>query len=132
MSIGSIVSSLGAGSGIDMAKLASDLAEAQFALRNDRLTQQSEQLEKQISAASSLKNSLSLLASALGDRVRTGDLSSQPSVANGGVASATSPSGTVGSGSYSLEVLTLAKAQTLASPAFGASTDTVGAGKLTI
>lgn len=132
MSIGSIVSSLGAGSGIDMTKLASDLAEAQFALRNDRLAEQSELLEKQISTAASLKNMLSQLSSALGERVRTGDLSSQPSVANGGVASASSPAGTTGSGTYSLEVLTLAKAQTLASPAYGASTDTVGAGTLTI
>src|SRR6478735_1731081 len=131
-SIGSIVTALGGGSGIDMSKLASDLAEAQFALRNDRLTEQTTQLDKQISTASSLKNMLSQLSSALGERVRTGDLSSQPSVANGGVASASSPSGTVGSGSYSLEVLTLAKAQTLASPAYGASTATVGAGKLTI
>jgi flagellar hook-associated protein 2 len=130
--IGSIVSSLGAGSGIDMSKLASDLAEAQFALRTDRLTTQSEQLERQISTASSIKNQLSLLASALGERVRTGDLSSQPSVANATVASASSPSGTVGSGTYSLEVLTLAKAQTLAGPAYPASTATMGAGQLTI
>lgn len=131
-SIGSIVTALGGGSGIDMTKLANDLAEAQFALRNDRLTKQSEQLEKQISAASSLKNMLSQLSSALGERVRTGDLSSRPSVANGGVASASSPAGTVGSGTFSLEVLALAKAQTLVSPAYGASTDTVGAGQLTI
>ena len=101
-SIGSIVTSLGGGSGIDMVKLASDLAAAQFALRNDRLTAQNEQLGQQISTASSIKNSLSLLATALGDRVRTGDLSSRPTVANGGVASASSPSGTPGSGAYLL------------------------------
>lgn len=131
-SIGSIVTSLGAGSGIDMVKLASDLAVAQFALRNDRLTAQNEQLQQQISTAASLKNSLSLLASALGDRVRAGDLSSRPSVANGTVASATSPMGSIGSGTYSLEVFSLAKAQTLASPAFAASTTAVGAGTLTL
>lgn len=131
-SIGSIVTSLGAGSGIDMSKLASDLAEAQFALRSQRLTAQSEQLERQISTASTIKNALSLLASSLGDRVRTGDLSSQPKIANATVASASSPAGTVGSGTYSLEVLTLAKAQTLASPAYPASTSTVGAGTLTL
>jgi flagellar hook-associated protein 2 len=131
-SIGSIVTALGGGSGIDMSKLATDLAEAQFALRNDRLTAQSEQLEKQISSASTLKNMISQLSSALGDRVRTGDLSSQPSVANSSVASASSPSGTVGSGAYSLEVLSLAKAQTLTGPAYAASTATVGAGTLTL
>jgi len=131
-SIGSLVTALGAGSGIDMTKLANDLAEAQFALRSDRLTAQSEQLEKQISTASSLKNMLSQLSLALGDRVRTGDLSSQPRVSNSAVANATSPTGTVGSGTYSLEVFTLAKAQTLASPPYAASTSTVGAGTLTL
>src|SRR5690606_9828654 len=129
--IGSIVSALGGGSGVDMVQLANDLAVAQFALRNDRLTSQSEQLDRQISAASSIKNSLSLLASALGDRVRTGDLSSRPSVANGSVATASSPIGTSGSGTYSLEVLALAKSQTLASPAFADSAAVVGAGTLT-
>lgn len=129
--IGSIVSALGGGSGVDMVQLANDLAVAQFALRNDRLTSQSEQLDRQISAASSIKNSLSLLASALGDRVRTGDLSSRPSVANASVATASSPVGTSGSGTYSLEVLSLAKAQTLASPAYADSATVVGAGTLT-
>lgn len=131
-SIGSIVTTLGAGSGIDMSKLANDLAEAQFALRSDRLTQQSEQLDRQISTASALKNQLSMLTSALGERVRTGDLSSRPSVANGSVASASSPMGTIGSGNYSLEVLALAKAQTLVGPAYTAATSTVGAGTLTL
>jgi flagellar hook-associated protein 2 len=131
-SIGSIVTSLGGGSGIDMVQLASDLAAAQFALRNDRLAAQNEQLGQQISTASSIKNSLSLLASALGERVRMGDLSSQPSVANAAVAAASSPMGTLGSGSYSLEVLALATAQTLAGPAYAAATDVVGAGTLTL
>jgi len=130
--IGSIVSALGGGSGVDMVKLANDLAAAQFALRNDRLTEQSEKLDRQVSAASSIKNMLSMLASALGDRVRTGDLSSQPSVANGTVAAASSPVGTTGSGTYSLEIFTLAKSQTLASPAFAAGSTVVGAGTLTL
>src|SRR5690606_20244659 len=130
-SIGSIVTALGGGSGVDMVKLASDLAAAQFALRNDRLVTQGEQLERQISAASSIKNSLSILASALGDRVRTGDLSARPSVVNSSVATASSPVGTSGSGTYSLEVFSLAKSQTLASPAFADSAAVVGAGTLT-
>src|SRR5690606_347808 len=129
--IGSIVSALGSGSGVDMVQLANDLAAAQFALRNDRLTAQSEQLDRQISLASSIKNSLSMLASALGDRVRTGDLSSRPSVANASVASASSPVGTAGKGTSSLEVLSLAKSQTLASSAFASSSRVVGGGTLT-
>jgi flagellar hook-associated protein 2 len=128
----SIVTSLGGGSGIDMGALASDLATAQFQLRAERLAAKTETLGQQISAASSLKNSLSLLASALGDRVRAGDLAVTPQVANPSVATASSPAGTAGTGTYSLEVLALASAQTLASSAFAASTTVVGAGSLTI
>lgn len=127
----SIIAGLGAGSGIDMVKLASDLADAQFALRNDRLSTRSEELERQISAASSLKNTLAMLASALGDRVRAGDLAVKPQIGNSAVATATSPPGTTGSGSYSLEVLALARGQTLAGPAMADPGAVVGAGSLT-
>ena len=128
----SIVTTLGGGSGIDMSALATNLANAQFQLRSQRLTDKSSVLEKQISAASSLKNTLSTFASALGDRVRTGDLAVKATVANSAVATASSPSGMAGSGTYSLEVTALAKGQTLAAPALAAGTTTVGAGTLTL
>jgi flagellar hook-associated protein 2 len=131
-SVSSIVAALGGGSGIDMTALANNLATAQFQLRNNRLVAQSDKLEKQISAASSLKNSLSILASAMGDRVRSGDLAVKPQIANSSVAVATSPMGTTGTGSYTLEVTSLATTQTLTSGAFADSTSTVvGAGSLT-
>jgi flagellar hook-associated protein 2 len=128
----SIISALGAGSGVDMTALAKNLADAQFAGRTQRLTSKSETLEQKISLASSLKNSLSLLASALGDRVRAGDLSVTPQLTNPSVATATTPPGTAQSGTYSLEVLALAKSQTLTTSAFEAATTPVGAGSLTI
>lgn len=128
----SIVTALGAGSGIDMAALAADLATAQFQARSERLVARSEVLERQISAASTIKSTLSLLASALGDRVRTGDLSPQPSVASPAVASVSSPAGTTGTGSYTLEVLALATRQTLAGPALASADSAAGAGTLTI
>ena len=129
---GSIISALGAGSGIDMQALATNLANAQFALRSERLTQRSEVLGRQISSASSLKNMLSTLAGSLGDRVRQGDLSSQPKVGNGSVASASSPVGTSGRGSYTLEVTQLAAGQALSGPAMASASDPVGAGTLTL
>ncbi len=128
----SIVSALGGGSGIDMVALASNLATAQFEGRTIRLTTRAETLDRQISAAASLKSKLLELASALGDRVRNGDLSPQPSVANSAVASASIVPGAAPSGSFSLEVLNLAAAQTLASGGFAASTTPVGAGTLTL
>lgn len=126
-----IVSALGGGSGIDMAALAKGLAEAQFSGRIDRLTNQSDTLDRQISAASTLKSQILQLASSIGDRVRGGDLSTQPSIANAAVATVSRGTASA-SGSYTLEVTDLAKAQTLTSPAFAAGTSAVGAGTLTL
>lgn len=128
----SLVTALGGGSGIDMAALAANLATAQFASRTDRLTARSELIDRQISAASTIKSQLLQLTSALGERMRTGDLSPQPQVANTAVASASLVSGATPTGSYALEVLALASSQTLTSPALAASSTVVGSGTLTL
>ncbi len=128
----SLITSLGAGSGIDFAALATNLAAAQFAPRADRLTARSELIDRQISAASDIKSQLLQLSSAIGERMRTGDLSPQPQIANSAVASASLVPGMSPSGSYSLEVLALAKAQALVGPAYPASTSSVGSGSLTL
>lgn len=128
----SLITSLGAGSGVDMAALATDLAAAQFAGRIDRLTAKSETLDRQISAASNLKSMLFNLSTSLGDRVRVGDLSPQPQLANSAVARASLTGGVQPKGTYSLEVTALAKGQTLAGPAYAAATDAVGSGTLTL
>lgn len=127
----SIISKLGAGSGIDMAGLATSLAEAQFAARIDRNTVRSESVDRQISAASTLKSQLLQLVSGIGDRVRTGDMAAQPAIANTAVATASKGTLT-GSGTYSLEVSALARAQTLTSPAFASATALTGSGSLTL
>ncbi len=128
----SIVTALGGGSGIDMAALANNLASAQFAQRTNRLTAKSDTLDRQISAASSLKSLLLNLSTSLGDRVRSGDLSPQPQIANAAVAKGTLSGLATPSGSYSLEVTALARGQTLTSPAFTAATSLVGSGTLTL
>lgn len=128
----SLVSALGGGSGIDMTALASNLAAAQFAARSDRLTTRSDTLEAQISSASSLKSMLLSLSTSLGERVRVGDLSPQPLVANAAIARAALSGSVTPRGSYSLEVTTLATTQTLVSPAFAAATTPVGGGTLTL
>ena len=115
-----------------MGALAANLAAAQFAPRSDRLTARSETLDRQISAASELKSQLLQLSSAIGDRIRTGDLSPQPQVANSAVASVKLTPGATPSGSYSLEVLALAASQTLASPVLAGGTTPVGSGSLTL
>jgi flagellar hook-associated protein 2 len=128
----SLVSALGGGSGIDMAALAQGLANAQFAARSDRLTAKSDTLDRQISAASALKSMLLGLSTSLGSRVRQGDLSPQPQIANAAVAQASLSGSRQPSGSFALEVTALAKTQTLASPAFTAATSPVGSGTLTL
>ncbi|MGE3692415.1 MAG: flagellar cap protein FliD N-terminal domain-containing protein [Novosphingobium sp.] len=130
----SIITALGAGSGIDMAALASNLATAQFAARSDRLQAKSDTLDAQISAATNLKSMVSTLAQSIGTRIRQGDLSPQPQVANGSVARASLSVSAGQTGTYSLEVTELATAQTLASPAstYTAATDLTGSGTLTL
>lgn len=128
----SLITSLGVGSGIDMASLANDLAAAQFSLRTDRLAAKSERLEASISSASNLRSMLLSLSTSLGDRIRVGDLSPQPNIANGAVAGASLSGTRQPSGSYSLEVTALAASQTLASPAYAAASDPFGSGTLTL
>ncbi len=131
-SASTIITALGTGSGVDMAALANNLATAQFQFRAERLATRSEVLERQISTASSLRNSLSVLASAIGDRVRTGDLAVTPKVANPAVATASNPGGLGGNGTYRLEVTALAQGQTLASPGYADPATAFGAGTLSI
>lgn len=115
-----------------MAALASSLAEAQYATRLEQLSAKSEALDAKISTASSLKNQITQLASALGERVRTGDLAPVPSISNASVASVARSTASSPAGDYSLEIFSLASAQTLAGPAYAASTSAVGSGTLTL
>ena len=85
----SIVTALGSGSGIDMAALASNLATVQFESRVNSLKAKTEALTTKISTASTLKSQISSLATALGERVRTGDLAPTPSLSNPAVGTVT-------------------------------------------
>ena len=109
-----LVTALGGGTGIDMAALAQNLAAAQFAAKADRLTSQSDKLDREISSASAIKSMLVNLSASLGERVRNGDLSPQPVVANGAVAKGTLSGAARPKGSYSLEVTALAAAPSVA------------------
>ncbi|MEO0464039.1 MAG: flagellar filament capping protein FliD [Pseudomonadota bacterium] len=128
----SIISALGAGSGINFTQLADDLSEASFGFQRDTLEDRNARLEAQISAASVLRSTLTGLSSALGDRIRTGDIAARPSIGNSSVARVSIQPGTAPSGSYDLEVTQLADAQTLVLPAFSSADDTVGEGDLRI
>lgn len=113
-----------------MAGLAQSLASASFAAKIDRNTARSEAVERQISATSTLKSTLLQLASSIGDRVRTGDLSSQPTIDNPLIANASKGVAT-GGGTYTLEVTQIATNQVLSSAAVAAATTLPGSGSLT-
>jgi flagellar hook-associated protein 2 len=128
----SIISALGAGSGVDFIKLATDISAASFAVQRDQLTARRTALEAQISAAGQLRGSLNDLASALGDRIRAGDLAPRGTLTNAGVATVTVPSGAAPRGNFTLEVTQLASAQTLLSRPYASSDALVGAGTLSL
>lgn len=132
MQASSIISQLNAGSGIDMAQLATNLAAAQFSMRSQQLTERSDLLTRQISVAGELRSQITVLANALGSRIRTGDLATQPVIANPAVATPVTQPGAAVGGSYSLEVEALARAQTLSSLAFAAPTTPTGSGQITL
>ncbi len=126
-----IVSSLGGGSGINIPLLAEQLAAAQFAPRIDQLAAKTEKLTAQISSASNLKSLMSTLATSVGSIIRTGELAVNPSISTANVATVSKGTAT-GSGTYSLEVTSLANSQKLVTSAYPASTSTVGSGTLTL
>jgi flagellar hook-associated protein 2 len=128
----SIISALGAGSGVDFNRLATDLSEASFAFQRDTLTARNDTLAAQISAAAQLRGTLTELASALGERIRTGALAPVGRVGNASVARVSTPAGSTPRGTYQLEVSQLAQSQTLVSKAYTSSTDLVGEGSLAI
>ena len=128
----SIISALGAGSGVDFVKLAQDISAATFAAQRGQITARQSALEAQISAASQLRGAINGLASALGDRIRNGDLAPRATLGNPAVAEVTVLPGLAPRGSFSLEVTQLASSQTLVSRPLASRDALVGAGTLTL
>ena len=128
----SIISALGAGSGVDFIKLASDISVATFAAQRDQITARQSALEAQVSAASQLRGAITGLASALGDRVRNGDLAPRGELANAAVARVSVPAGFAPRGNFSLEVTQLARSQTLLSRPLASRDALVGEGTLSL
>jgi flagellar hook-associated protein 2 len=128
----SIISALGAGSGINFTQLATDIAAASFATQRDAITARKTALEAQISAAGQLRASVNGLAAALGDRIRNGDLAPRGTLANPAVAEVSVPAGLSPRGNFSLEVTQLAQSQTLVGRPFGSRDALVGEGTLTL
>jgi flagellar hook-associated protein 2 len=128
----SIISALGAGSGIDFIRLAEDISVASFAAQRDQIAARTSRLDAQISAAAQLRSAITGLSSALGDRIRSGDLAPKGELGNPAVARVTVPAGVSPRGTFSLEVTSLAQSQTLLSRPLASRDALVGEGTLTL
>ncbi|PLK23339.1 flagellar hook protein [Porphyrobacter sp. TH134] len=128
----SIISALGAGSGVDFIKLASDISAASFAVQRDSIAARKTSLEAQISAAGQLRASVTGLAAALGDRIRNGDLAPRGELGNAAVARVSVPPGVSPRGNFALEVTQLAQGQTLLGRSYASRDALVGEGTMTL
>lgn len=129
----SILTQLGAGSGIDTTSLVSNLVTATFSNRESALTSKQTANTAQISALGSLTSGISSFSGALKALIAGGTLKSQPSSSNPSILTVKA-TGTAGISnlSASLEVRQLAQAQTLVSAAVPVGTPQVGTGSLTL
>jgi len=129
----SILTALGAGSGIDTDSLVSGLVSATFDPKDNALKTKEDANTAKISSLGTLSSGIDAFANALQQLVAGGTLKSQPSSSDNSVLTATAQAGTsVGSLSAQVEVRQVATAQSLVSGYVANSTTAVGTGTLTL
>jgi len=112
----SILTALGAGSGIDTASLVTNLVSASFATKESALQTKTSANTAKISSLGTLTSGIDSFASALQNLVAGGSLKSQPSTSDSAIVTATAQSGTNIAGlSSQIEVRQLATAQSIVS-----------------
>ena len=131
--VGSIGYSLGIGSGLDITSLVNGLAEAEKAPKVALLTRREEANAAKISALAEASGAIDSFASALSALISGGSLFTQPSVSDTSILSASTVAGKqIGTLSAQMEVMQLAKSQTVSSVGLASSTAAVGEGDLTL
>jgi len=131
--VSSIGYSLGIGSGVDIKSLVDGLAQAERAPKEALLKKREETNNAKISALADAAAGIDSFASALSGLISGGTLFSQPSVSEPSLVAASAVPGTrLTSLSSDLEIVQLAKSQTLQSAVIAGSTATVGQGDLTL
>lgn len=130
----SILTSLGAGSGVDTASLITSLVQAQFAARNAALAKQDSTVTAQISSVAKVQSGITGFNAALKSLVKGGTLVTQPTSSDSSIVTASALPGAKLSGlAASVEVDRLATAQIATSAtAFASRSATVGTGTLTL
>lgn len=126
-----ILTSLSAGSGIDVKALTEQLVAAETEPRQKLLDTRVARVEARISALGQFRSALDALVTALDTRLRSGALSGIPQVSDSTVLSFTVSSGATVA-RQSLEVRQLARGQTLSSAPVADPAASIGTGTLTI
>ena len=133
MTTTSIGFSLGIGSGLDIKTLVNDLASAAKAPREAMIVSREEANAAKVSSLAELSSAIDTFSKALGGLISGGTLYPKPSVSDGTVVGASAVAGyRIGTLAAELEVVQLAKAQTVESVALASRTDAVGQGDLTL
>lgn len=129
----SIAASLGIGSGLDIKALVKQLSDAQRAPKDAQIEKRETLNAARISTLAEVSGAIDNFSTALSSLISGGTLFTQPTVSEPTLLSAKAVAGArLGGLSAELEVLQLAKAQTLESTTFAARTDPVGQGTLTL
>ena len=129
------ITSLGVGSGLDLGTLVSGLIEAERAPTENRLNLKQQNITTELSAFGLLRSSLSQFQTSLGGLKTSSAFNAKAITASDASVFSTSVESFADIGSYSVEVLALARAQSLATSAataFSAVDDVIGSGTLTI
>jgi flagellar hook-associated protein 2 len=128
-----ITSSLGAGAGFNVSALVRDLAAASREPKVARLNALVQQNQARISAVSQAKSDLDGLAKSLAQMVTDGTLRSVPTASNKDVLDLTAAAGVAPSAfSGSVEVVQLARGQSLNSAVVASRTAPIGEGSFTL
>lgn len=126
------ISSLGVGSGLELNTLVSQLLAAERKAPETRLANAESKITSEVSALATLKGALSSLQSAANGLKGAGSLDLRKTTVGDESYFSASAGGKAVAGSYTVEVVALAKAAQLGSKAFAGADSVVGTGKLTI
>lgn len=127
------ISSPGVGSGLDINSLVTQLVAAEREPAVRRLTRQQSSVDTQISALGALKGSMSNLQTSLNSIKTVAAFQARKATSSDATVFGATATSSAASGTYSIEVTSLASAHKLSSNAFvGGATAVVGTGTLTI
>ena len=126
------VSSLGAGSGLDLSGLLTQLVDAEKAPEQAIIDQKTETTNAEISALGTLQSQLETFQTALANLKDTSDFNTKTATSGDTSLFTATAVTTADVGSYNIGVVTIAQANKVASANFASQDTTVGNGTLTI